>query len=228
VAGKRLVHLQCHIGLDTVRLARRGAIVTGLDFSPPTIAAAPSLAAAELDAPSVLSRVMSTTRRRCSAANTISPLSLGDRSSGSPTSAVGRRSLRDCWRPAAGSISPRGTRRPCHSMRSTVGCYPCGLADIAIGALCLRRRYYYTRLLHQRPDADRPYAELRMVAPVERHHRQTIGGRLQLDSLHEHERFPKRQFPMMVKADDWRYRLPDGHPPLPLPVSLRTSKRARF
>jgi SAM-dependent methyltransferase len=40
VAGKRLLHLQCHIGLDTLSLARRGAEATGLDFSPPAIAAA--------------------------------------------------------------------------------------------------------------------------------------------------------------------------------------------
>jgi SAM-dependent methyltransferase len=40
VAGKRLVHLQCHIGLDTLYLARRGARATGLDFSPRAIAAA--------------------------------------------------------------------------------------------------------------------------------------------------------------------------------------------
>src|SRR5690349_15703480 len=40
LAGKRLLHLQCHIGLDTLSLARRGALVTGLDFSPRAIAAA--------------------------------------------------------------------------------------------------------------------------------------------------------------------------------------------
>jgi SAM-dependent methyltransferase len=44
VAGKRLVHLQCHIGLDTLAWARRGARVTGLDFSAPAISAASSLA----------------------------------------------------------------------------------------------------------------------------------------------------------------------------------------
>jgi 2-polyprenyl-3-methyl-5-hydroxy-6-metoxy-1,4-benzoquinol methylase len=31
--GKRVLHLQCHFGLDTISLARRGAICTGLDFS---------------------------------------------------------------------------------------------------------------------------------------------------------------------------------------------------
>jgi SAM-dependent methyltransferase len=43
VAGKHLLHLQCHFGLDTLSLARRGATVTGLDFSPKAIAAARSL-----------------------------------------------------------------------------------------------------------------------------------------------------------------------------------------
>lgn len=45
IAGQRLLHLQCHFGLDTLCLARRGAVVTGLDFSPPAIAAARALAA---------------------------------------------------------------------------------------------------------------------------------------------------------------------------------------
>jgi len=45
VAGRRLVHLQCHIGLDTLSWARRGALVSGLDFSAPAIDAARSLAA---------------------------------------------------------------------------------------------------------------------------------------------------------------------------------------
>lgn len=33
VAGLEICHLQCHIGLDTLSLARRGATVTGVDFS---------------------------------------------------------------------------------------------------------------------------------------------------------------------------------------------------
>jgi SAM-dependent methyltransferase len=33
IAGLRAVHLQCHIGTDTLSLARLGARVTGLDFS---------------------------------------------------------------------------------------------------------------------------------------------------------------------------------------------------
>jgi SAM-dependent methyltransferase len=33
IAGKRVLHLQCHIGRDTLCLVRRGATATGLDFS---------------------------------------------------------------------------------------------------------------------------------------------------------------------------------------------------
>ena len=45
VAGLRGVHLQCHIGTDTVSLARLGAQMTGLDFSGPALDAAARLAA---------------------------------------------------------------------------------------------------------------------------------------------------------------------------------------
>nr|MDT0666466.1 methyltransferase type 11 [Micromonospora sp. DSM 115978] len=34
VTGRRLLHLQCHFGQDTLSWAHRGASVTGLDFSP--------------------------------------------------------------------------------------------------------------------------------------------------------------------------------------------------
>ncbi|HRC48168.1 MAG TPA: class I SAM-dependent methyltransferase [Ilumatobacteraceae bacterium] len=45
IAGLRGVHLQCHIGTDTVSLARLGAQMTGLDFSAPALEVAARLAA---------------------------------------------------------------------------------------------------------------------------------------------------------------------------------------
>jgi SAM-dependent methyltransferase len=46
VDGLRGVHLQCHIGTDTVSLSRLGARMTGLDFSPASVDQARSLVAA--------------------------------------------------------------------------------------------------------------------------------------------------------------------------------------
>ena len=45
VAGLRTAHLQCHIGTDTLSLARLGARVTGLDFSPVSVEKARDLVA---------------------------------------------------------------------------------------------------------------------------------------------------------------------------------------
>jgi SAM-dependent methyltransferase len=51
INGARGVHLQCHIGTDTLSLARLGARMTGLDFSPAALAEARRLS--ELAGPPV-------------------------------------------------------------------------------------------------------------------------------------------------------------------------------
>ncbi len=50
VHQKRLLHLMCHFGMDTLSWARRGAVATGADFSPEAIVEARKLAA-ECDIP---------------------------------------------------------------------------------------------------------------------------------------------------------------------------------
>lgn len=42
--GKKLLHLQCHFGMDTLSIARMGANVTGVDFSDKAIETAEALA----------------------------------------------------------------------------------------------------------------------------------------------------------------------------------------
>ena len=44
IAGKRILHLQCHLGFDAITFARRGARVTGVDFSPVALGKAHDLA----------------------------------------------------------------------------------------------------------------------------------------------------------------------------------------
>jgi len=58
VAGKSLLHLQCHFGMDTLSWARRGAQVTGADFSEEAITFAHTLASdVDIDARFVCSNV---------------------------------------------------------------------------------------------------------------------------------------------------------------------------
>jgi 2-polyprenyl-3-methyl-5-hydroxy-6-metoxy-1,4-benzoquinol methylase len=45
VKGKKILHLQCHFGLDTLSLARMGAEVVGVDISDASIQKAKELAA---------------------------------------------------------------------------------------------------------------------------------------------------------------------------------------
>ena len=51
IKGKKLLHLMCHIGLDTLTLARFGAEVTGMDFSEESINTAKSFSK-EINVPS--------------------------------------------------------------------------------------------------------------------------------------------------------------------------------
>ena len=44
VTGKTLLHLQCHIGLDTISWSLAGAKATGVDFSGPALDAARGIA----------------------------------------------------------------------------------------------------------------------------------------------------------------------------------------
>src|SRR5687767_105087 len=58
VEGRSLLHLQCHIGTDTLSWARLGARVTGVDFSERALEEARSLAdASEIEARYVLANV---------------------------------------------------------------------------------------------------------------------------------------------------------------------------
>lgn len=61
ISGQRILHLQCHFGQDTLSLARKGAVVTGLDLSDTSIEKAKALnKELDLDAQFVCADVYST------------------------------------------------------------------------------------------------------------------------------------------------------------------------
>jgi hypothetical protein len=111
VEGLRILHLQCHIGRDTLVLAQRGADVTGIDFSGAAIAAARGLAE-ELGLSSRARFVECDLYAAREALRQLVPFDLvfvtWARCVGSPTYSAGRVSRRSACDRAGGSIWRRG------------------------------------------------------------------------------------------------------------------------
>ena len=224
VAGKRIVHLQCHFGLDTIRLARRGAIVTGLDFSTVAIAAARALAA-ELGVPALfVEGNVYDAPALLDAQYDVAFVTWG--------SIIWLPDIRRWAQIVAGLLAPAGWLYLAEGHPSTLA------LDEVDGRLVPFRPWRTPASAPFVYDDDTTYTDdptpLTHTRSYEWCHplSEIVGGLLEaglnLDFLHEHERLPWRRFPMMVKADDWGYRLPAGHPPLPLSFSLRASKRVIY
>jgi SAM-dependent methyltransferase len=217
VATKRLVHLQCHFGLDTIRLALRGAIVTGLDFS----TAARALAA-ELDVPArFVEGNVYDAPAQLDAQYDIAFVTWG--------SIIWLPDIRLWAQIVAELLAPGGWLYLAEGHPSTLSLDE---VDGRLLALQSWRTPPSAPFISDEPTTytgdPTPLAHTRSYEwchPLS----DIIGGLLDaglhLDFLHEHERLPWRYFPMMEEAEDWGYRLPVGHPPLPLSFSLRASKR---
>ena len=222
VGGKRLLHLQCHFGLDTLSLARRGATVTGLDFSVPAIAAARELAAETgLAARFVQSDVY---EARAALPETFDVVF-------SSWGAI-------CWlqdiRRWAGIVAeflaPGGflyiaDHHPCAIVLEPEGqrlywrdSWRCG-PDDAIG---------YDAPMTYTGD-DTRFANARGYNwnhPLSDIICGLVDHGLRIDFLHEHESVPWHMFPMMTTVGDGMYKLPEGYPRIPLSFSLKASKPA--
>jgi SAM-dependent methyltransferase len=219
VRGRRVAHLQCHFGLDTLSLAQRGADATGLDFSPVAIAAARDLAArAGLSATFVEANVYEA-REHLEGLFDLVFVTWGT----------------ICWLPdihrwgevVASLLAPGGFIY---------------LADTHPSAMVFDEhdgRYEPTfewRTPKERPDRfvesqtytgdafPEPSESFNWIHPLSDILGSLIGAGLRLDFLHEHEVLPYKLFPSMVIAEDGFYRLPDGAVPFPLSFSLKSTK----
>src|SRR5437763_11129611 len=219
VTGKRVIHLQCHFGLDTLALARHGAIVTGLDFSPAAIEEARRLAEATgLSAEFVCANVYDA-RHAVAGDFDIAYVTWGT----------------ICWLP--------DLTRWARTIASLLA--PGGylyFADAHPNMLILEERD--GRLVHEYPidtPTERPLvfdtAETYSGDPTPLTHSRTyewihsisrvvgalLAAGLKLDFLREHPSLPWPPFPMCVKGEDG-WHLPDSVPAFPLSYSLRATK----
>jgi SAM-dependent methyltransferase len=219
VTGRSLVHLQCHIGKDTLSWARRGASVSGLDFSEPAIEAARELARRiGVEAAFVVGDLYD------------APEALGHRTF--DIVYTGRGALN--WLPdierwaqvAASLVAPGGVLYVSEFHPFT---HVFGDDDLTVA-------YAY---FHDEPvvwDEPGTYADMTAKTVNNRCYEWNHGigavvtaiidAGLQVELLHEHEITEFQRWPMLVLGEDGRYRLPDGTPSMPLMYSLLARRPA--
>jgi SAM-dependent methyltransferase len=223
IVGKRLVHLQCHIGLDTISLAGRGAVATGLDFSPEAIAAARDLAARAgrdvrfvqadvYDAHAALGETYEVAYVSWGTITWLPDIARWARVVADVLEPGGFLYFADSH-PSAAALEQIDGRLVPHYAWRTPRDQPLVFDDAVTYTqdprpLTHRRNYCW---IHPLSDI------LNALA----------AGGLALEWLHEHERLTYPLFPMMVPANEPSlFRLPDGMPPFPLSFSLKAVKRA--
>lgn len=219
VAGRRLVHLQCHFGLDTLSWARRGARATGLDFSGAAVATARDVAhRAGLAADFVAADVYD------------APEALGGRTFDVVYTGLGALNwLPDVARWAGvveALLAPGGFLylAEFHPFAATFadddltvehGYWPGGPLWSSGGGT-------YTdgeaTLEHDRA-CEWEHGLGAVVSAL-------LDRGLRLELLHEHDFTLFARWPFLVRADDGTYRMPDDRPSLPLMYSLRAAKPA--
>ena len=219
VTGRRLLHLQCHIGLDTLSWARRGAIVTGLDFSAPALATAREVAEqiGATDARFVESDLYDAAAALEGGTFDIVYTGLGAL----------------CWLPdverwartAASLVVPGG-------FLYLAEFHP--VSDIlADDGKTIELDYFSTepRVWNEGFTYTDGGAQEKDTASVDWQHglgdvvSALIAAGLRIELLHEHDYTLFKRFPHLL-AENGRYTLPPGQPRIPLIYSIRASKPA--
>jgi SAM-dependent methyltransferase len=220
VRGKRLLHLQCHFGLDTLCLARRGATATGVDFSSTAIAGARALAAELRLAAEFVEADVYDARAQLSGSFDMVYVTWG---------AI-------CWLPdiAGWARVVASLLRPGGSLY-LADAHPSALAMEEIGGQI--RPHYPWRVPADRPllfeDAvtytgdERKLTHTRSyewIHPFSAVVNGILSAGLSLDFLNEHERLPWRLFPSMIAGEGGLFRMPSSGPSIPLSFSLRATR----
>lgn len=225
VAGRSLLHLQCHFGLDTLSWARQGARVTGLDFSEQAIATAQDLArqAGIADARFVCSNVYDAPHALPGEQFDIVFTSYG--------ALIWLRDLPRWAQIVAGFVRPGGI-----FYISEFHPVPF-LFDDTADATDLRRNSeypYFPPAAPQRFEGLGTYTDggQSLTNDVTYEHPYTIGGvitalaeaGLRIEFLHEHPVSCFKMLPMLELDDEGWWRLPPQYGDLPLQFSIRAQR----
>jgi SAM-dependent methyltransferase len=233
VAGLRVLHLQCHFGMDTLALAQRGAAeVVGLDFSGRAVAAARALAA-ELG---LAGRARFVEADLYDAPRALAEAGLGDGFDRVFTTWGTIGWLPDIagWaRVVAGALRPGGRLyfADAHPAALVFEDAPGAEPDAQPGWFA---PYFGAAPVVMDDPADYADPEARLastrsvtwVHPLSAVLGALAEAGLALDWLHEHPRLPWRMFRCLVRDADGLFTWPD-RPWLPLAWSLSAARRQR-
>jgi SAM-dependent methyltransferase len=220
ISGKRVLHLQCHIGRDTLCLARRGAIVTGLDFSKSALSVARRLSEETgLKADFVLGMVDQAPNL------TPGPFDLVFTTWGTicwlPDTAIWAKVIASVL--AAGGELYFADAHPAFNVLEDVNARLVPTYDFQTPAdrpLQLVNQTTYTgdpTILSHQSTCEWIHSLSAVLGGL-------IDAGLTITMFREHEVLPWRGLPMLVPASDRLWRLPDGYPRIPLSYSLRAQK----
>jgi SAM-dependent methyltransferase len=212
VEGLSLVHTQCHFGLDTLSWARRGAKVTGLDFSEPAVNAARKLAGdAGIEAEFVVSDVYKAVE------------ALGRRFDIVYTGLGALNWLPDIdqWAQTMAALTAPNGRFYLAEFHPFSGVF-------ADEDLTVRYPYFHTEPLEW--DEPGTYADLTAETANNRSQEWNhglgavvsalIAAGLRIEFLHEHDYTLFPRWPFLQREPGEIYRLPESTPSLPLMYSL--------
>lgn len=217
VTGLDLLHLQCHIGTDTLSWARHGARVVGLDFSDRAAAVARELARdCGLDAEFVCANVYDAAEALAGRLFDVVYTGIG---------ALNWLPDLDRWaRVAAQLVRPGG-------VLYLVEIHPMVSAMVQDGRTLCQDVFdaTYTRWDETEGTYAAPGAKLANTDSYERAHSlgevvsAILGAGLHLELFHE-QGYTNAPWPWCVQGEDGWYRLPDGWPRFPLTYSLRARR----
>jgi SAM-dependent methyltransferase len=222
VNGLRIAHLQCHIGLDTLSLVRRGAEVVGLDFSSVAIAAARQLGheaglcatfveANVYDARTALTGLFDLVYVTWGAINWLPDIARWGRIVGSLLRPGGRLYMADTHPFAFCLAETRQGYRVYDTWRSAPDkpiVYDTDTTYTGDPVPLVHRRYY------------------EWAHPISSILGAIREGGLQLERFNEHETLTYKLFPSLIADGPQSYRLPANVPAFPLSFSLWATKKS--
>jgi SAM-dependent methyltransferase len=220
VRGRRLAHLQCHIGIDALCLARRGAVVTGLDYSAPAVAGAQSLAAETglaatfvcadvYDAPRALAGPFDIVYVSWGSLNWLPDMRRWGEVIGALLAPGGYLYLVEQHPFVAVIKEINGWLHPYYSWRTPPARPIVTEAPTAYSGDQTRREH------SRQHEWDHPLSDV--IGAL-------MAAGLHIDFFREHEVLPWRRLSMMVPGTDRMFRMPDHEVRMPLSFSLKASK----